>query len=210
MKPRILNVIHNSNNNVIFTYPLNTLLDKIVDQWSLIMDYHENYYPFAVGKPDKNYREVIPNELDSEMFMKLFIITYKKNKIKTNNFKFPNVDALFISIYGKRLCVTDDDSLYMEHIASSSLPEVMFDNISNKYIQNPIVPKQTFLQIEEGNSSAKDLRVNPTGGNTNIKYVDFEIEPNNIKKIFISRRNYIEFSIYHSNIPLLVLLHIDL
>ena len=72
----------------------------------------------------------------------------------------------------------------------------MYDNISNKYIQNSIVPKQTFVQIEEGI--------------VNIKYIDFNIEPNNIKKIYISKRKYIEFCIYDSNIPLLVLSHINL
>lgn len=196
MKPQILNVIHDHNDNIIFTYPLNTLLDKIIDQWSLIMDYHENYYPFAVGKADENYREVIPNELDSEIFMKLFIISYKKNKIKAHNFYFPNVDGLFISVNKGRLCITDDDSHYIKHILTSKQSDIVYDNISGSYIQNPIVPKQTFLSIE--------------GDDANIKYIDFNIEPNNIKKIFISRRNYIEFYIYNSIIPLLVLSHINL
>lgn len=196
MKPQILHVIHDHNNNVLFTYPLNTLLDKIVDQWPLIMNYHENYYPFAVGTPDDNYREVTSDDLDSEMFMKLFIITYKKNKIKTHNFQCPGVDVLFISINGLRLCVTDDILQYTKHIATIKKPELIYDHISNEYIQNSLVPRETFIQIEEINAD--------------IKYVNFNIEPNDIKKIYVSKRKHYHFSVYRLDAPLLILSHIDL
>ncbi len=44
------------NNKTRFEFPIGTLLDKINDEWTMIIEYYENYFSFAVGNNDRNYR----------------------------------------------------------------------------------------------------------------------------------------------------------
>lgn len=75
--------IVDSKGNIVFKIPPNTLLEKIIDQWSLIIGYYRSFHPFVIGdenNPDmKYYREVTKQDLESPMFMKLLIESYKNN-----------------------------------------------------------------------------------------------------------------------------------
>lgn len=85
MNPVLLYNIIDLKGNIIFKFPPNTLLEKITDVWPLIIDYYENYYPFAVGNPDQNYRKVTPEESKTNDFIKLFYAIYKDDRIKMIN-----------------------------------------------------------------------------------------------------------------------------
>lgn len=95
MNPRLLNVIFD-NDDIIFKFPQNTLLDKITDVWSLIMNYYKNYYPFMIGVTDKNYRELRYEEAKTDKFIKLFATAYKNNNIRITN-----------AVFGGSICVEE-------------------------------------------------------------------------------------------------------
>ena len=72
--------VSDTKGNVLFSFPSGTLLDKIVDPWYLIIDYYDNYFPFAIGQDDNNnYREITFIECQTEKFDKLFKFCYNKN-----------------------------------------------------------------------------------------------------------------------------------
>jgi len=93
MNPTLLYHVGDVNGETIFKFPPNTLLERIVDVWQLIINYYENYYPFAIGYPDKNYRELTPIEAKTDEFIKLFVTIVKQNKMKNNG------------IFHRRVCV---------------------------------------------------------------------------------------------------------
>lgn len=74
-------VIDNSNKTR-FKFPFGTLLDKINDEWVIIIEYYENYYPFAIGENDGNYREITREEFSTNKFIKLFNTCYINRRIK--------------------------------------------------------------------------------------------------------------------------------
>lgn len=74
--------IKDTSGNILLEFPLNTLLDKITDEWSLIMNYYENYYPIVIGVNIDGYRPITYEECKTDKFIKLFIMSYKKNRIK--------------------------------------------------------------------------------------------------------------------------------
>lgn len=73
MNPVLLYNIIDLKGNIIFKFPPNTLLEKITDVWPLIIDYYENYYPFAVGNPDQNYRKVTLKNLKLMILLNYFM-----------------------------------------------------------------------------------------------------------------------------------------
>ena len=71
-----------NNNKTRFKFPSGTLLDKINDEWTIIIEYYENYFPFAVGNNDGNYRPVKREEFINDKFIKLFSVCRKDERIK--------------------------------------------------------------------------------------------------------------------------------
>lgn|SRR5690606_33744826 len=75
--------VADSKGNIVFKIPPNTLLEKIIDQWSLIIEYYHSFHPFAIGDQEnsdmKYYRKVTKKDFESPMFMKLFVESYKNN-----------------------------------------------------------------------------------------------------------------------------------
>src|SRR5690606_33307300 len=89
MKPILEYNIKDADGKIIFSFPFNTLLEKIIDVWPLIMNYYEEYYPFAIGNIDgntspfiKNYRPLTYIESKTDNFIKLFFIMHKKDRIR--------------------------------------------------------------------------------------------------------------------------------
>jgi len=82
MKVAYFTEIIDSNNKTRLRIPAGTLLDKIIDEWSLIIEYYENFYPFAVGDSDINYRPVTRSEFSTEKFIRLLTYSHKNSKIK--------------------------------------------------------------------------------------------------------------------------------
>ena len=103
MKPVLSYVIRDTTGKIIFDFPPNTLLEKITDVWSIIIDYRNNYYPFLIGI-DSNYREVTRDEFKTNKFIKLFYFAYKDKKIKFN------IDMFHyrICVDGYPLCINND------------------------------------------------------------------------------------------------------
>ena len=81
MNPELSYIIKDTDGNIRFTFPPNTLLERIIDVWPLIINYYENIQPLAVGESDSNYRELTISEVNTDKFIKLFAITYRKHKI---------------------------------------------------------------------------------------------------------------------------------
>src|SRR5690606_37667202 len=54
-KQSIVNNMYDSNNNIVWSFPNDTLLNEIRDTWHLITYYYDNYYTFAVC--EKHYYE---------------------------------------------------------------------------------------------------------------------------------------------------------
>ena len=103
MNPVLLYNIIDPKGNVIFKFPPNILLEKITDVWPLIIDYYENYYPFAVGNPDQNYREVTLEESKTNGFIKLFSAICMNDRI--TEVEYPFHGSISISIGGHLLNV---------------------------------------------------------------------------------------------------------
>jgi len=81
MKPSLLYVIDDSKGDTILKFPQGSLLERIIDEWPLIVNYHEHYYPFSVDAIDNKYRKITLMEAKTDRFKKLFISAYKKNRI---------------------------------------------------------------------------------------------------------------------------------
>ena len=54
-KQSIVNNMYDIHNNIIWSFPNDTLLNEVRDTWYLITYYYDNYYTFAVS--DKHYYE---------------------------------------------------------------------------------------------------------------------------------------------------------
>lgn len=87
MKPILEYNIKDADDKIIFSFPLNTLLEKIIDVWPLIMSYYQNYYPFALEIYDGNYRLLTHEEFSTESCLKLFAFSYSKKRIQIINGK---------------------------------------------------------------------------------------------------------------------------
>ena len=85
-----INKVVNSNNQIIYKFPANTLLDNILpDLWLKIIEYHNHHKTFAFGaesvfsnyrlvteRKNSNYRLVTLEELETDSFRKLFSDCY--------------------------------------------------------------------------------------------------------------------------------------
>jgi len=111
MKFSLLYVAENSKGDVIFKYPPGTLLDKITDMIPLIVDYHENYYPFSIDGNDKKYRRLTIEETKTKKFIQLFATMYKKNRI--NNIRNNSPFSLRINVEGFPMSLKDITRLYI-------------------------------------------------------------------------------------------------
>jgi len=109
MKPTPLNGLYDINRDLIFTYPINTLLDNICDVWPLIMDYYQNFYPFSINNNDKNYRPITRLECLSNTFVRIFSAAYRDDQFKYDIINDHNIG--FIKVDGYPLCI-DDKPLY--------------------------------------------------------------------------------------------------
>jgi len=70
------------NDAILFKYPPHTLLDKIVDVWEIIIDYHRHYRPFVIGNYSgkyEGYRLITHEECKSHEFISLFASHYRIN-----------------------------------------------------------------------------------------------------------------------------------
>ena len=77
--------ILDSDEKVLIKYPIGTLLDKITDVWSLIIDYYHHFRPFAFGMhSDKytHYRLITHEECNTKKFIQLFKAYYGKSYYK--------------------------------------------------------------------------------------------------------------------------------
>ena len=91
------------NNKAHFEFPVGTLLDKINDEWAKIIDYYKNYFPFAIGQNDGNYREITREEYSTNKFIRLFGKCYQDKRIKRLC-----TDYNRICVDGYPLCISDN------------------------------------------------------------------------------------------------------
>jgi len=103
MKPVLSYIIRDATGKIIFDFPSNTLLEKITDVWSTILDYYYNYYPFSIG-PNSGYRELTREEFNTKKFIKLFSKSYKEGKIIYNVI---NAHTR-VCVEGHPLCIMDN------------------------------------------------------------------------------------------------------
>lgn len=103
MKPILSYNIEDNEGNVIFKFPPNTLLERIIDVWPLIINYYQEYYPFAIGKIEentspfiKNYRPLTYIESKKDNFIKLFSVVHKKNRIRYLCWNYTNNNCIYI------------------------------------------------------------------------------------------------------------------
>ena len=81
--PQTINTITNSNDQSIFEFPANTILDKILpDLWTLITNYYYCDKPLAFGNYTTNpeYRLITQEECETKDFKQLFLNCYYHNK----------------------------------------------------------------------------------------------------------------------------------
>ena len=75
--------IKNTNNQIIFQYPGNTLLDNIpIDLFPTIINYYHCHHPFAIGKMNKQYNgyKLMNNkECETNVFSQMFFEYYFNN-----------------------------------------------------------------------------------------------------------------------------------
>ena len=96
------------NNKTRFEFPAGTLFDKINDEWTQIIEYYENYFPFAVGKNDGNYRPVTREEFSNNNFINLLVACCRDKRIK----KLCN-DNVRVCIDGYPLCISNEFQIYL-------------------------------------------------------------------------------------------------
>lgn len=75
--------ISNPNGKVLIKYPVGTLLDRITDVWPLIIEYYQNFHPFAFGVYSGSYpyyRLITHEECNTKTFVQLMKTHYGKNK----------------------------------------------------------------------------------------------------------------------------------
>jgi len=108
MNPILLYNIFDAKGNILFQFPPNTLLEKIIDVWPLIMNYYENYNLFSIGAHE-GYRPVTLEEFKTNGFIKSFSSEYRKKKI---------ICSIYDGLYNRRLFV-GPHPLYIKHDSSS-------------------------------------------------------------------------------------------
>jgi len=81
MKVSYVGKVTDSNGQVKLEFPINTLLDKIIDEWNIIINYFD-YFPFAIGKQCDGYHPVTREEFETEGFNHFFIKMYREKKIR--------------------------------------------------------------------------------------------------------------------------------
>jgi len=147
MNPILLYNILDTKGNVIFKFPPNTLLEKITDVWPLIIDYYENYYPFAVGTADENYREVTLEESKSNEFTKLFSAIYMDNKIKSINYSYHGCISVSVNRFSLLIKGGIHNSETVVWIIKNNLKTGFndkLDDILNVYVsESPYCPSNT-------------------------------------------------------------------
>jgi len=111
MKPILLYSIKDTNGGTLFEFPVDTLLERIIDVWHIIIDYHENYYPFSIDGNDKKYRRLTIEETKTKKFIQLFATMYKKNRI--NNIRNNSPFSLRINVEGFPMSLKDITRLYI-------------------------------------------------------------------------------------------------
>jgi len=80
MKVVRINKVVDRDGKVQFEFPSDTLLDKITDEWTLIMEYYNDYYPFSLDPYIDGYRYLRYDEFHK--FSKLFAVAYQSKRIR--------------------------------------------------------------------------------------------------------------------------------
>jgi len=124
MKPVLSYNIKDTKGNILFEFPPNSLLERIIDVWPIIIDYHENYFPFVVEMTNSNYRKITIEECKLESFVRLFSIAYRKKRITRKD------------VFVKRLCI-------------DNIPLMIKKNISYLYINN----SRIFMYNDDGETT---------------------------------------------------------
>ena len=136
------NKIVNSNNQIVFKYPANTLLDNITnDLWGIVVEYYYHHLPFACGDEktqSTDYRLMTQKECESVGFRKLFsdyyfgaegIYSLEKSEHIKYNFSFYVVRA------GKLVCIVE--GLHAFHNGTKKDELLPFEiNVTKNYIYN--------------------------------------------------------------------------
>ena len=107
MNPVLSYNIKDSKGNILFEFPPNTLLERITDVWPIIINYYENFFPFAIETTNSNYRKLTIEECKQESFVRLFGTAYRKMKFHNMGI-FPGrlrVENLAVCVRGYLSCV---------------------------------------------------------------------------------------------------------
>lgn len=148
MKPVQSYIIEDDMGNVIFKFPIGTLLDRITDVWEIIVNYHNNCYPFCMNRSDNNYRELTLSECNSKLFTRLFSIAHNNNRIKNivyggNFFIGEYKYALFMDDH--QLYKNNDGTLLMVIIEDGRISYKHIEKITKIYAQEYTRPINKFL-----------------------------------------------------------------
>lgn len=139
--------VSDTRGNVLFSFPSGTLLDRIVDPWYLIIDYHDHYFPFTISQDDnEHYREITLQECQTEKFDRLFKFSYKKN----GGIYALRDSRILLSVEGYPLHINNDRviariNFYKNNIKFTSLERYVPDIV---YTDRPILGDIKTIQID--------------------------------------------------------------
>jgi len=178
-KQSIINNMYDTHNNIVWSFPNDTLLNKVRDTWNLITYYYDNYYTFAVyDKHSDNellsdFRLITNGDFHKTKFKKYFSKMYNKHN---NILSF--IQTPFDNNYNYSLCTATH---------TLGLNFCKYDSWSNEliYLYND---KENYAQLKYWNNND----CHHYGINDHINkmvLIDLELR----RKIYLYVRNDIVF-----------------